>query len=252
MARLLSLLACWSLPGARASSAALREKFGELQAMVEARAGTVEPELLAKVAELREQLQALERQEGVNRLSDCASMAAIRLGGASNSEVMAELKELAEGKLLPADAAQRELFRMTAVCVGNVTEQELAEFRGGNFSQLPDAYAELAAEPSAEAKVLGLDPDSWRSLADFAASALNATQPPPQQQDGWSGRPPMPILLLSVLPTVRLLRYLGKKYHSWRDRRRAEQAESKDEKKTTEKKGAAREKKKAGDSKKSQ
>mmetsp|Transcript_21706 Transcript_21706/g.32713 ORF Transcript_21706/g.32713 Transcript_21706/m.32713 type:complete len:140 (+) Transcript_21706:7-426(+) len=139
---------------------------------------------------------------------------------------------------------------MTAAFVGNVTAQELEAFREGNFSELPDSYAGLAEEPQVEAKVLALTPATWSSLAEFASEVLAAQQQP--QASGQKSRlPPLPILLCMVLPTVRLLGYLRRKYQAWRAKK-ATQAQSKDTTKAAGKKDAAKEKKKQAESKKGQ
>lgn len=193
-------------------TADMREKFRQLQELVSARGEDVDPAVLERVAALQKQLEELEsrqqEQERNDRPPACLGLAVNQLFSNRKAEIEEQLKELADGKVQAADAAKLDLFRLTAVCIRNVTDEEIREFVAGKGEGLQEAHVEQAFQPESEALVLGLGVDDWEELTLSAQRAIAANQRAKKN----SQMPPWFLGLMSIAPAIQLFMWLRKKY----------------------------------------
>merc|ERR1712187_804483 len=116
------------------------------------------------------------------------------------------------------DAAPMELWRMTATCINELTEQELQQFKNGKLKQLPKTYVEMSKKPEAEKQVLELEENVWKELKTIATALVGDREEP---------KPPWMFGLLAGIPFVLVIGFLGKKFFDMQ----AEKDSKKDKKK---------------------
>merc|ERR1711988_750631 len=149
----------------------------QLKALLDAKGDTADPDLKERLAGLQSQLGALglgdlgnlgagagslpPSKELQEFLTSCVAMSMKRIGD-SRSSVITALRLLVKDKLTPADAATMELWRMTATCINELTEQELQQFKNGKLRQLPKTYVDLSKKPEATKQVTDLEENVWK------------------------------------------------------------------------------------------
>lgn len=214
-------------------TAHLRAKFQQLQALMEARGEGIDPELVERAKELQGQLNDLEQRAGqlsssgeaartpaevkarllTSRSAACAAMASATSGGLKVPIVASALKALVEDRLPVREAARLGFFQQVAVCINHASDEQLAEFRVGRSPQLPEALLERAGrEEEAVLEVLEVYSESWIELKEVASIMLQGGG---RKSKGLFS-PEYPWIILVVIPTVHLLRYLIRRY--WKRR----------------------------------
>lgn len=202
------------------SAAELGQKLEQLKALLDAKGENADPELKAKLDGLQSQLsslglgdlvgglgsnsQALPDSKELQEFLTACVMLSMKRAGDSRSSTLAALRLLVRGKLTPAEAAEMELWRMTATCINELTEQELQQFKNGKLRKLPNSYVELAKKPEATKQVTDLEENVWKQLAIISQAIVGAPEDQPQQ--------PVYLGMLFAIPLLGVFGFLGKKF----------------------------------------
>lgn len=179
--------------------AELQQKLGQLKALLDAKGGDLnaeQKELLSKLGDLdqyadstsgTEQGEAKQREgddvaelgaspELNEILSTCVTLSMSHFGSRHRSTTMGSLKRLAEGDLPPSSAATLNKFwRMVAVCITEITEDDIAQSKSGEVAALPPSWVAKASDKSSKELVAGLDLQMWVGLQGIASAVLEKT-----------------------------------------------------------------------------
>merc|ERR1740121_2421064 len=205
------------------SAKELQDKLGQLKALLAKKGDDVDPQLKERLAGLEKQLEGLDLDGvaggggGANPelqefLGGCIMMS-MRKVGMRRPQTLSALSSLASGKLTQEEGAGLELVRMASVCVSELTDQELADYRGGSLQVLPPALVAKAAEPSAKDVVLGIEAAVWEQLAVVAAALQSQIvgDPPSKSLPQGTG-------LIAGIPLLAIFAFLGKKFYDMKQR----------------------------------
>mmetsp|Transcript_13388 Transcript_13388/g.35980 ORF Transcript_13388/g.35980 Transcript_13388/m.35980 type:complete len:292 (+) Transcript_13388:49-924(+) len=148
----------------------LREQLDALKKLVSA---SPSPELRKRLRKLERQLENLEKskkaaERRLELLDPCLDMSITRLGRTSPASADA-LKQLASDRLPRVGPDELDLHLMVAVCVNELTDDDLDKFRRGELSVLPAALGLAAGQPEASAYAVRLDAEFWNALRDASA-----------------------------------------------------------------------------------
>jgi len=213
------------------SAQELSQKLEQLKALLDAKGDTADPDLKERLAGLQSQLGALgigdlganlgaalpQTKEVQEFLTSCVAMSMKRIGS-QKASVLNALRLLAKDKLKPEDAAMMDIWRMTATCINELTEQELQQFKNGKLSQLPKTYVEMSKKPEAEKQCRELDDGIWKELKVIATALVGDQEEP---------KPPVIFGLMAGIPVVLVVGFLAKKFFDMQ----AEKDAKKDKKK---------------------
>ncbi|CAK0789604.1 unnamed protein product [Prorocentrum cordatum] len=191
------------------------------QALLAKKGDDVDPQLKERLAGLEKQLEGLDLDGvaggGANPelhefLGGCIMMS-MRKVGMRRPQTLAALSRLASGKLTQEEGASVELVRMTSVCVSELTDQELAQYKGGGLQVLPPALVAKAAESSAKDVVCPLEAAVWEQLAVVAAALQSQIV-----GDLPSKGLPQGTGLIAGIPLLAIFVFLGKKFYDMKQR----------------------------------
>lgn len=196
------------------SAKELQEKLAQLKALLDAKGDSADPGLKEKLSGLEAQLGSLgldgltggggSSPELTKFLGACVAMS-MRRAGMQRPATLSALRRLAEGKMPPEEAAKNEFWRMVGVCVGEMKEDEFADFNAGKVKILPKAYVDLSKKPEGEQKVLEIDAQVWDELKKVSAGLLQELT-----GGGAAEKPPFAIGYLAMIPVIGAVAFLGK------------------------------------------
>merc|ERR1711879_456345 len=132
-------------------------------------------------------------------LNGCVGLA-MRKAGVQRQSTLGALRQMAEKKLERKQAAKMDLWRMVAVCVGDFSEEEFADFKSGKMKTLPKAHVEASKSPEAEQKVIEIEDSIWEELRLIAAALTSEL--------GGGETPPMNFGLLAIIPLCIMLGFI--------------------------------------------
>jgi len=199
----------------------LNQKLEQLKALLDAKGENADPDLKAKLAGLQSQLSALglgdlaggfgdggssslpDSKELQEFLTACV-MLSMKRAGDSRQSTLAALRLLARDKLTTTEAADMELWRMTATCINELTEEELKQFKNGQLRKLPMSYVELSKKSEATKQVTDLEPNVWNQLKIISLAITGSPEDQPQQ--------PIYVGMLAAIPMLGAVGFLGKKF----------------------------------------
>merc|ERR1740121_2273984 len=127
--------------------------------------------------------------------------------GARRPSTLGALRQLSSGKLKQQDAANIELLRMTAVCINELTDEELQDAKAGaKLTALPKHLVDKAGKPEARDYVAALDAKIWEELQLVAKTLL--------AQLAGDEHEPLPWMygLIAGVPVVLAVLFLTKKF----------------------------------------
>lgn len=215
------------------SAQELQEKLGQLKALLDKKGEGADPALKERLKGLEEQLDSLglglgggSNKELAEFLGGCVAMS-MRRAGVRRPSTLGALRKMANNKLTPEQAADTELFRMVGVCVAELTDAELAQFKAGKLSMLPQAMADKAAKAEAKEQVTGMEPGVYKELRLVSEALLK------QFAGDDEGALPMKQGLMAGIPLIAIFAFLGKKFMDMQKREQEDAAkrEKKKEKK---------------------
>lgn len=215
------------------SAKELQDKLAQLKGLLAAKGGDVDPALKERLEGLEKQLEGLDL-EGVagggggaspelqEFLGGCIMMS-LRKAGMRKPQSLSALGALASGKLTQEEGADIDLVKMVSVCISELTDKELAEFKAGQLTVLPQALATKATEPEAKDIVIGIEAEVWKQLVPVAAALQSQIV-----GDAGGGRSlPSGVGFIFGVPFFLFLVFLGKKFLEMQK----DQGEKKDKKK---------------------
>jgi len=203
------------------SAAELGQKLEQLKALLDAKGANADPDLKAKLDGLTAQLSSLglgdlmggsgagggdalpDSKELQEFLTACV-MLSMKRAGDSRSSTLAAFRHLVRGKLTPVEASEMEVWRMTATCINELTEQELQQFKAGKLRKLPNSYVEMSKKPEATKQVTDLEENVWKQLAVISQAIVGAPEDAPQQ--------PVYLGMMMAIPLLGAFGFLGKKF----------------------------------------
>jgi len=200
------------------SAAELGQKLEQLKALLDAKGENADPELKANLDGLSGQLSALglgdilggeaapslpDSKELQEFLTACV-MLSMKVAGDSKSSTLGALRYLVRGKLTPAEASEMELWKMTATCINELTEQELQQFKSGKLRKLPKNLIELSKKPEATKQVIDIEDNVWKQLAVISQAIVGAPEDQPKQ--------PIYLGMMFAIPLLCVFGFLGKKF----------------------------------------
>lgn len=196
----------------------LSQKLEQLKALLDAKGDGADPELKAKLAGLQGQLSALglgdlglgnsdsslpDSKELTEFLTGCVMMSMKRLGE-SRQSTLAALRLLTRNKLTPSEASEMDMWRLTATCINELTEQELQQFKSGKLKKIPASYVELSKKAEAGKQVVDLEENIWTQLRTISLAIVGSPEDQPQQ--------PFYLGLVAAIPLLAAFAFLGKKF----------------------------------------
>lgn len=207
------------------SAKELQDKLGQLKALLAKKGDSVDPELKERLQGLEQQLDSLNL-DGLTGLAGGAGsgskelqeflggciMMSLRRAGARRPQTLGALRRLAKG-VTQEEGADVELVRMVAVCVNELTDVELGQFRAGQLQILPQHLTAQAAQPSGRDAVLGIEATVWEQLGPVAAAM--------QEQlvgDVDANKLPGSTALIAGVPLLLIFAFLGKKFFEMKQR----------------------------------
>lgn len=218
-----------------ASAKELQDKLGQLKALLDKKGESADPALKERLQGLEQQLESLglglgggsvgATKELHEFLAGCVSMS-IRRAGVRRPSTLGALRKMANNKLTPTQAAETELFRMVGVCIAELTDAELGQFKAGKLTILPQAMVDKAAKPDAKELVTAMEAGVYKELPVVSGALL-------KQIGGEEDPLPIKQGLLAGLPLLAVLGFLGKKFFDMQKREGAkkEKKEKKEAKK---------------------
>jgi len=196
------------------SASELKDKLAQLQELISARGEKGDPDLNAKLEGLSKQLEGLgldglgggvgQSRELTEFLSGCVSMS-IRKAGIQRSGTISALKKVANKEIDLAGAAELELWKYVGVCVNDLTDGELADYKRGDLRELPKAMVTAAQQEGAQEKVTSIDANVWKELQTIAKAMLDDLA-------GNKEQPPTMIGALFAIPLIGIFAFLAKKF----------------------------------------
>jgi len=197
----------------------LGQKLEQLKALLDAKGENADPDLKAKLDGLQSQLSSLglgdlgaglgessslpDSKELQEFLTGCVMLSMKRLGE-SRSSTLAGLRLMSREKLTRVDASDMEMWRLTATCINELTEQELQQFKNGKLKKLPLAYVELAKKPEVSKQILDLEDNVWKQLQIISLAVVGSPEDQPQQ--------PFYLGMVAGVPLLLVFGFLGKKF----------------------------------------
>lgn len=199
------------------SASELSQKLEQLKALLDAKGDNADPDLKARLAGLSSQLASLglgdmadglggvpQSKELTEFLTVCVGLSMKHMTSTSSkSQAVTALKLLVKDKLKPEQAKSMDMWKLTATCINELTEQELAQFKKHKLAKLPKVYVDAAKKPEAEKQVLELDEQIWGELKVIATALVGDEEEPPP--------PIIPGILAGVL-FLGAVGFLGKKF----------------------------------------
>lgn len=201
------------------SATELAQKLEQLKALLDAKGDSADPDLKARLAGLSGQLASLglgdmaenlgggglpQSKELTEFLTVCVGLSMKQMTGAGGrGQANLALKLLAKDKLKPEQAKTMDMWKLTATCINELTEEELQQFKKKKLSKLPKAHVENAKKPEAEKQVLELDEQIWGELKVIATAMVGDEEEP--------APPIIPGILAGVL-FLGAVGFLGKKF----------------------------------------
>jgi hypothetical protein len=219
------------------SAKELQEKLGQLKALLDAKGGDgADPALKERLSGLEDQLKSLgldgltgggagENSALTEFLSACLVLSMRRVG-VQRQATLSALRKLASNKLLPAEAAKVELWRMVGVCVADFTEEEYNDYKAGKMKMLPKAYVDASKKPEAEEKVVGLEAAHWEELRKISEGLH-------KELVGDTSKEKLPVMygVLAMVPFAVGIGFLAKLYMNM-NKEKEEKAKKKEQKKS--------------------
>jgi type VI protein secretion system component VasK len=210
------------------SAKELSEKLGQLKALLDKKGDGADPALKARLEGLEQQLSGLGLGNLVNPeqasspelrefLGSCVMMS-LKRAGAQRPATLAALARLADKETTMERAGDFEFVRMVAVCVNEMTDDDLREIKSGKLTVLPKGLAAKAADPESKAEVLKIDAPVWAELQVVAAAM--------QKQlvgDSEAQRPPITQGLLAAVPVFGMIALMAWKFWEMQKREAAKQ-----------------------------
>lgn len=218
------------------SAKELQDKLAQLKGLLAAKGGDVDPQLKERLEGLEKQLEGLDLGGGLGGgsggeasaellefLGGCVMMS-LRKAGMRKPQSLAALGALASGKLTQEEGSDLDLVRMVSVCISELTDKELAEFKAGQLQVLPQALAAKAADAGAKDVVLGIEAEVWKQLGPVSKALQSQIL-----GDASGGRSlPSGVGLIAGVPLFLAFVFLGKKFLEMQ----ARDGEKKDKKKS--------------------
>lgn len=220
----------------------LLAKLGQLRQLIQAKGDKVSPDELASLKKLEKMLSetfgtgaglgesAGSSKEVTEYFTACVALALGRVSGSKRVDALASLKRLSEDKFTPAQASESEFFRMTISCLNRLTDDEYDLFKAGSLKQLPIAHVDASKKPEMTDEVVNADPSFWGELKIVAQGlgALGEPEAPGSSIPTWV----LPILGLPVFGGMvfvikRLMDQLDEK-ESRKEEKAAKKAKKKD------------------------
>jgi hypothetical protein len=133
--------------------------------------GDVDPAMQERLKGLKSQLQGLgldfndgpKVDKGMTELmGGCMTMSLKRIGIRPSS--IGALRQLAADKLSQKEGSILEMIRMVAVCINELTMDDLKLFKRGKLEKLPKTIVDAAKGSEGEKQVLDFDAQMWESL----------------------------------------------------------------------------------------
>jgi len=217
------------------SAKELQEKLGQLKALLDKKGESADPALKERLKGLETQLDSLglglgggvgATKELTEFLGGCVAMS-MRRAGVRRPSTLGALRKMAKGGLTQADAAGTELFRMVGVCVADLTDVELGQFKSGKLTVLPQAMADKAGKPEGKETVTGMEASIYKELKVVSNALLTTFA----GDDEGAGLPKYAGILAGI-PVLGIFVFLGKKFMDMQ--KRGEEAKAK---KTSKKEG---------------
>jgi len=210
------------------SAKELSEKLGQLKALLDKKGDAADPVLKERLEGLEQQLSGLGLSSLVNPeqasspelrefLGSCVMMS-LRRAGAQRPATLGALSRLADKETTMARAGDFEFVRMVAICVNELTDDELKEIKTGKLTVLPKGLAAKAAEPESKAEVLKIEAPVWAELQVVAAAM--------QKQlvgDAEAQRPPIMQGLAAAVPVLGMIIFMVSKFREMQKRETAKQ-----------------------------
>jgi hypothetical protein len=210
------------------SAKELSEKLGQLKALLDKKGDAADPVLKERLEGLEQQLSGLGLSSFVNPeqasspelrefLGSCVMMS-LRRAGAQRPATLSALARLADKETTMERAGDFEFVRMVAICVNELTDDELKEIKTGRLTVLPKGLAAKAAEPESKAEVLKIEAPVWAELQVVAAAM--------QKQlvgDAEAQRPPIMQGLAAAVPVLGMIIFMGSKFLEMQKREAAKQ-----------------------------
>jgi hypothetical protein len=199
------------------SAKELQEKLAQLKALLDKKGDAADPALKERLEGLTQQLSGLglgsllgEEQASSPELREflggCVMMA-MRRSGPQRPATLGALAKLADKETTPERAGDFELARMVAVCVNDMSDEELAQFKSGKLAVLPKAMAAKAADPESKAEVLKIEAPVWAELQVVAAAMQKQLVGDVEMQ-----RPPIMQGLCAGIPVLGMIFFLATKF----------------------------------------
>merc|ERR1712048_964558 len=139
-------------------------------------------------------------------LMGCVVMS-IRRAGMQRPTTLGSLRRMAEEKMTRDEAAQNDVWRMAGVCINELTEQELKQFKDGKLTSLPKKWVDASKKPEAEKMVQDIDEAIWKELAGISAALVQELFGNVEQ-----AKPPNFMGLLAGIPVLGAVAFLAKKF----------------------------------------
>lgn len=195
----------------------LQDKLDQLNALLEAKGDTIDPELKERIQGLKNQLTGLgldglgANSPGANKelsefLQQCLILTVSRVG--RKSSTINTLAKFSEESFTREQAAQSEFWRMAITCIQEVNQDDLDLMKKGELKKLPKEFADIAKKEG-EKKVMDLDDQLWQELKYVVPSLVKAYTGNTNSEDN---RLPVEYGLLALIPFGIMALFLGKLY----------------------------------------
>jgi len=209
------------------SAKELSEKLGQLKALLDKKGDAADPVLKERLEGLEQQLSGLGLSSLVNPeqasspelrefLGSCVMI--LRRAGAQRPATLGALARLADKETTMERAGDFEFVRMVAICVNELTDDELKEIKTGKLTVLPKGLAAKAADPESKAEVLKIEVPVWAELQVVAAAM--------QKQlvgDAEAQRPPIMQGLAAAVPVLGMIIFMASKFREMQKREATKQ-----------------------------
>mmetsp|Transcript_109389 Transcript_109389/g.214405 ORF Transcript_109389/g.214405 Transcript_109389/m.214405 type:complete len:121 (+) Transcript_109389:2-364(+) len=114
------------------------------------------------------------------------------------------------------------LMRLVAVCLNDLTEEQLRSHIAGQLMSLPQTMVERSGRPEAGEAVLGIEPELWKELQTVAKAVLEQLA-----SESSVERLPVAYGLLAMIPLLLVVGFLGKKFKDMQKEQAAKKEKSK-------------------------
>lgn len=207
------------------SAGELQEKLAQLKSLLDKKGENADPQLKERLKGLESQLDSLglglgggASKELTEFLGGCVAMS-LRRAGARRPSTLGALRQMAKGRLEPAEAANTELWRMCSVCIADLTDVELGQFKAGKLTVLPQAMADKANKPEGKEAVTAMEASIYKELKVVADALLTTFA----GDDEGTGVPAYAGLIAGI-PIAAIFAFLGKKFMDMQKREEEAQA----------------------------